>query len=43
MNYMRKIRVGVFGLWMRAYLARIAWELDDVEVVAICDRDEKRV
>ena len=40
---MEKIRVGLFGLYMRTEFYMICESFDDVEVVAICDRDKKRV
>jgi len=38
---MKKIRVGLLGLWMRKGLYAICESFDDVEVVSVCDRDEK--
>ena len=40
---MKKIRVGLFGLWMRSNFYKICESFEDVEVVAVCDRDGKRM
>jgi len=38
-----KFRVGVYGTWRGAYLARLFSQHDDVEIVAGCDFDESRL
>jgi predicted dehydrogenase len=39
----KKLRVGVFGTWRGAVLARLFSEHEDVEVVAGCDANEKHL
>ncbi len=42
MNYMKKIKIGLFGLWMRRGFYSICESFEDVEVVSVCDRDENK-
>ena len=40
---MRKIRVGIFGLWRGASFLPILQSFDDVEIAAFCEKDEGKL